>query len=71
MTPEQISSILWDCLPAEEKQVIAIEATRRMMSAQLYGSPDTSCCDCGSSDSEVLWLPYPSSYFPRTLVPAY
>lgn len=46
MTPQHISSILWDCLPAEEKQAIAIEATRRMASAQFYGSPDTSCCDC-------------------------
>jgi hypothetical protein len=30
-----------------------------------------SCPNCGSADSEVLWLPYQSSYFPRTLIPAY
>ena len=46
MSPQHISNILWDCLPEEEKRAIAVEANRRMMSAQLYGSPDTSCCDC-------------------------
>jgi hypothetical protein len=46
MTTQQINDILRNSLPQDERERIVREIGRRFLDAQLYGSPDTTCCDC-------------------------